>query len=207
MQSTEIEQGKIHVAAVILAAGKSARLGQPKQLFEFNGKTFIENTIETAIKACLNPIIVVLGYKARQINKIIEKYNDSITILENREWMHGQSSTLRVAIPLLKQSNFTIFLLADQPQIPLELLKKLISAINSTQNNIVATYVGEKRANPVAFSQNLYGELAEIKGDQGGRFLFDKHCIEKVEWADERILIDVDTPEDYVRLKESYGLT
>jgi molybdenum cofactor cytidylyltransferase len=194
------------VAAVILAAGDSKRLGLSKQLLDFNGKKFIESVIEAAVGAKLSPIVVVLGYEAQKVQKSIDKYGNSITIVNNLEWTTGQSSSLRVAISFLNDSLFTIFLLVDQPQIPSELLIKLSKTAKSSEKKIIATYVGEKRTNPVAFSKDLYPELAAIKGDQGGRFLFGKYEIEKMAWEDERILIDVDTPEDYGRLKEAYGI-
>jgi molybdenum cofactor cytidylyltransferase len=206
MESTPSTVNEYSIAAVILAAGDSKRLGQPKQLLDFNGKTFIENVIEAAIEAKLSPIVVVLGSDAQKVQKKIVKYKDKITIAPNPEWNTGQSSSLRVAIPFVNEESFTIFLLTDQPQITPALLEKLSKTANSTANLIVATYVGEKRSNPVAFSKDLYPELAAIKGDQGGRFLFSKYEIEKMEWNDDRILIDVDTPEDYARLKEAYGL-
>jgi molybdenum cofactor cytidylyltransferase len=87
----------------------------------------------------------------------------------------------------------------------LDHISKLKNTSKKTSKKIVATFVGDRRANPVSFSRLLYKELSEITGDQGGRFLFANHEVERVQWDDERILIDVDTPEDYERLKRAYG--
>ncbi len=206
MLSKPKESNNTSVAAVILAAGESKRLGQPKQLLDFKGKTFIENVIEETVIVGLSPIIVVLGFESEKIQEKLDKYSSKIKIVINHEWETGQSSSLRVAIPSLFKNTYSIFLLADQPQITSALLIKLVQTVHNTRKNIVATFVGGIRSNPVAFSRDLFPELAEIKGDQGGRFLFGKYEIEKMEWEDERILIDVDTPEDYARLKQAYGL-
>lgn len=205
MQSTQRKENELPIGAVILAAGESKRLGQPKQLLNFHGITFIETIIETAIAAKLAPIIVVLGYEADKILKKVNKFDKEIIQVINREWLAGQSSSLRVAIPFLSNTSHTIFFLVDQPQISFNHIIKLKNASKQSTNKIIATYVGDRRANPVSFSRLLYKELSEIKGDQGGRFLFANHEVERVQWDDERILIDVDTPEDYERLKRAYG--
>jgi molybdenum cofactor cytidylyltransferase len=193
-------------AGVILAAGSSTRMGTTKQLLEFKGKTFIENVIETAIGAGLSPIIVVLGADGEEIIPHIGKYGKEITIIYNRNWKEGQSSTLRIAIPEIMISKSSIFLLSDQPQIEIELIKALRERFDTTHSKIIASYVGENRTNPVLFSSELYSELANVQGDQGGRVLFKKYAIEKLVWPDERIMIDVDTEEDYKRLREAYGI-
>ena len=205
MQLTKRKETNPQIGAVILAAGDSKRLGQPKQLLNFRGKTFIENVIETAIAAKLTPIIVVLGDEAEKILKIITKFHDEIVAVMNNDWLEGQSSSLRVAIPYLFNTSHTIFFLSDQPQISLAHIEKLKEDSLVSSNLIIATYVGERRANPVSFSRELYNELSLIQGDQGGRFLFSKYEIEKLQWSDERILIDVDTLEDYEKLKGEYG--
>jgi molybdenum cofactor cytidylyltransferase len=204
MQSTQRKETEPHIGAVILAAGDSKRLGQPKQLLIFRDRTFIETVIETAIAAKLAPIIVIVGYEAKMIQKKINKYGDNLVMVMNNNWREGQSSSLRVAIPHIINSSHTIFFLIDQPQICLAHIEKLIKTSVDSSKLIIATYVGDRRANPVSFSKVLYNELSTIQGDQGGRFLFTKYEVEKLQWDDERILIDVDTLEDYERLKSAY---
>lgn len=194
-----------NTAGVILAAGGSTRFGIPKQLLLFGRNTFIEQVTETCINARLSPIIVVLGNEAKEIKKVLDRFEGQIEVIENKEWKSGQSSTLRIAISSIHNSNSTLFLLSDQPQISNDLIMSLIDSFKVHDSDIVAPFVGEKRANPVLFSNKLYKELANLNGDEGGRQLFGNHRVDRLNWQDERILIDVDTPEDYECLKKAYG--
>lgn len=203
---TKEEYESIKAAGVVLAAGGSSRFGIPKQLLFFKGKTFIENAIEASMAAGLSPIIVVLGNESDKIRDVISRFGSSIKIAINNQWQSGQSVSMRVAIPFIANSQSTLFLLTDKPQISPELIRSLIQKHIETKSDIVAPFVGDKRANPVLFSNKLYAELANLTGDQGGRQIFNKHKIERLDWKDERILLDVDTPEDYKKLKEAYGL-
>lgn len=193
------------IAAVILAAGQSNRLGSPKQLLDFKGKTFIENVIELILQAQLTPIEVVLGADWEKIQESIKSYEDKIHISINKNWRTGQSSSLRIAIEALEnQCEGALFFLVDQPQIPVELVNNIIDEYLLHPSKIVAPYVNNQRGNPVLFDKSCFPKLKEGSGDQGGRFLFKEFEPKRVKWEDLRILIDVDTKEDYARLKESY---
>jgi molybdenum cofactor cytidylyltransferase len=197
---------KLKIAGVILGAGDSKRLGIPKQLLTYKSKTFIETVTETALMAGLDPIVVVLGYESARIAEALERYSSKVKIVNNDEWGNGQSTSLRVAIKPLKNSSATIFFLTDQPQIPVSLVNQITDRFTASKNDVIAPYVGEKRGNPVLFSKETYADLMQIQGDQGGRSLFTKYEVDHVQWSDERILIDVDTEEDYQNLKRAYGL-
>lgn len=204
-EDEEVEQNPGKTAGVILASGGATRFGTPKQLLRFGKSTFIEQVIETCIEADLAPIVVVVGYEADLISEKIKRFTKRIEVIRNTNWQFGQSQSMRIAIPFLNKSTSSLFLLSDQPQIPSSLLEKLMHRFSSGVSEIVAPFVGERRANPVLFSRKLYGELSNLSGDKGGRQLFANHDVERVDWDDDRILIDVDTPEDYERLKRAYG--
>lgn len=194
-----------NVAGVILAAGESSRFGKPKQLSSFREKTFIENVVETALTAALFPVVVVLGSHLEEIKPVLEKYNGLITIIENPNWNEGQSSSIRVAIQSIKKNcKAAIFLLVDQPQIEPELVLALISDYFRERNNIIAPFVGERRGNPVLFDKVCFSQLNSLTGDQGGRTIFEKFGLTRLNWEDKRILFDVDIPEDYEELKAIY---
>lgn len=95
-----------------------------------------------------------------------------------------------------------IFLLADQPQIPVEVIHALKEKHTQTLAPIIAPLVlEEKRANPVLFDQIAFADLLQLTGDTGGRAIFDKHKVEYIPWHDDILIFDVDTKEDYERLK------
>jgi molybdenum cofactor cytidylyltransferase len=96
-----------------------------------------------------------------------------------------------------------IFLLADQPQIPVEVIRALVESHGRNMQAILAPLVlEERRANPVLFDRDTFPDLLQIRGDVGGRAIFDKHRVEYLPWHDDILLLDVDNPEDYERLKE-----
>jgi molybdenum cofactor cytidylyltransferase len=93
-----------------------------------------------------------------------------------------------------------IFLLSDQPQIPIGVIEELVRMHSRSMPKLIAPKVGEKRANPVLFDCSTYEDLMNLSGDTGGRVLFDRYSITWLPWDDERLLMDVDVPEDYQRL-------
>ena len=198
----------VNVAGVILAAGASKRFGQPKQLLSFCGKTFIENVIETALSAALFPVIVVLGANASEIKQKLVQYQGLIEIVVNSEWKVGQSSSIRVAINKIEdQAQAAIFFLVDQPQIRTNLVLALVGSYLQKREPIIAPFVGEKRGNPVLFDQSVFEKLNLLSSDQGGRILFNEIPPARMEWTDTSLFFDVDSPEDYQKLKAIYEQT
>ena len=197
----EIQSVHEPIAGIILAAGASTRMGLPKILLEWNGKPFLGTLVEKALKANLHPIIVVVGAIKEQAKKLVEGL--PVYITENERWEDGQSTSIVKGLKSLeKPAGGAIFLLADQPQVPFELLNELVRQHSYSLSPIVAPRVGEKRANPVLFDAVTFPDLLQLTGDRGGRQLFSRYPLEWLDWLDERILLDVDTIDDYLRLKK-----
>jgi molybdenum cofactor cytidylyltransferase len=193
------------VAGIILAAGESSRFDQIKQLAKFSGKTFIENVIETALQSALSSLYVVLGANRPFIEPVLKKYARRIGVLENSDWPTGQSSSIRVAVNSLQiNDQAAMFLLVDQPQIRSELINSLLVHYEEYKPSILAPFVGERRGNPVLFDRICFKRLSQLEGNQGGRTLFSDFEVTQLDWQNKEILLDVDTPEDYLKLKDSY---
>lgn len=189
------------VAGIILAAGGATRMGSTKVILDWKGKPLLCSVIENALEAGLSLIFVVLGSEKEKVKKAIHGY--PVIIVENAEWEAGQGTSISAGVSHLpEKTGSAVFLLADQPQIPASLIKKLIRRHSETLRPIVCPKVGEKRANPVLFDNVTFSELRQLKGDAGGRQLFNRYPLEWVEWSDENILFDIDTKEDYLRLKK-----
>ena len=121
-----------------------------------------------------------------------------VSIVHNPNWKNGQGTTVSVGVKTLpKECGGALFLLADQPQIPVNLLQRLVKEHASFLAPITAPWTTGRIANPVLFDRELFPALSFLSGDVGGRSLFSKYEVLKVPWNDPNILFDVDTPEDY----------
>jgi len=190
------------IAGIILAAGGSHRFGQPKQLLDFHGKPFVRVIAEKALAAGLSPVIVVTGSHADEVEQAVDGL--PVQTVHNPEWEAGQSTTIRKGISSLPANcGGAVFLLSDQPQITIEVIRSLVVLHSQDLPAVLAPFVNDKRANPVLFDRETFYDLQKLNGEQGGRAIFSKFSPTYMEWADDRLLMDVDTPEDYHRLLES----
>jgi molybdenum cofactor cytidylyltransferase len=206
-------------AGIILAAGEATRYGALKQLLDWKGKPFVRQVAETALNSGLEPVVVVTGFRAAEIESALSGL--PVTIVHNPDYSQGQGTSIRAAIqallpPSLRDTSpiffengggregvgAAIFLLADQPQIPVEVIRALVESHGAKMQAILAPLVlEERRANPVLFDRDTFPDLLGLKGDVGGRAIFDRHRVEYLPWHDDILLLDVDKPEDYERLK------
>ena len=192
------------VAGIILAAGGSTRYGKPKQLLDWRGQSFVRAVAMTALDAGLSPVIVVTGANGEQVAAAVEDLD--VKIVKNKEWKSGQSSSIKEGIKILtnpvsrEKAGSAIFLLADQPQLTTSILHALVEKHAQRLYPIIAPMVLDRRANPVLFDRVAFSDLLTLEGDVGGRAIFHRHRVEYLPWHDDRMLLDVDTPEHYQRL-------
>lgn len=195
------------IAAIILAAGGSHRFGSPKQLLLWQENNLVNTAIDLALEASLSPIILVLGASAESIQAMVREKD--VHICFNNDWLKGQSTSLKAGLACLDEIMPTapgvLFLLVDQPQTPIILIEAIKEKARAGAE-IVLPKVGDRFANPVYFSRQCFRALQSIEGDQGGRAIFDQFPVETVDWQDARQCLDIDTPEDYVKLRALYGI-
>ncbi|MFC1997072.1 selenium cofactor biosynthesis protein YqeC [Chloroflexota bacterium] len=187
------------ISAVILAAGGSRRFGSPKQLLDWHGKPLIWHVAQKALRAGLNPVIVVCGSEKDSIQRALEDL--PVELVHNPDWQRGQGTSVKCGVQMVGYRGAGIlFFLADQPQIPDTLIQKLINVHAQRLNPITGPMVDGQRANPVLFDRVTFEDLLALSGEEGGRKLFGKFAVDWTPWHDPAPLLDVDTPEDYVRL-------
>ncbi|MBI1855273.1 MAG: putative selenium-dependent hydroxylase accessory protein YqeC [Chloroflexi bacterium] len=191
-----------HTAGIILAAGESKRFGRPKQLLDWRGQPFVRVAAQAALDVGLFPVIVVTGSHADEVEAALRGL--PVKAVMNEDWQNGQGSSIRKGVQSLPpETGSAIFLLADQPQIRADVIRALAAHHATELYPIVAPLVlNERRANPVLFDRVTFPDLLTLSGDVGGRAIFDKHRVEYLPWHDDRLLLDVDKPEDYRRLIE-----
>jgi molybdenum cofactor cytidylyltransferase len=187
-------------AAIILAAGGASRYGQPKLLLEWRGKPLVRHVVESALSVGLQQVLVVLGAEDAPIRAAL--HGLPVTFVTNSRWQEGQSTSVKAGIAALDDTiGAALFLLADQPKVPAALIQALVEQHRRHQQRILATSSGGRRGNPVLFDRSTFADFNQIQGDLGGRALFERYPPQLLEWADPAVLADVDTPEDFARLK------
>jgi molybdenum cofactor cytidylyltransferase len=188
-------------AGIILAAGASTRMTEPKPLLLWRGEPFIRHIARTAVSAGLSPVVIVAGAHTPEIRAAVADL--PVTLVHNPDWEAGQSTSVRCGLRALPDTiGSAVFLLADQPHIPLELVTALKDQHAQTLSPIVAPLIDDRRGNPVLFDRVTFTDLLSLTGDVGGRAVFARHPITYVPWHEASLLLDVDTPEDYQRLRE-----
>jgi molybdenum cofactor cytidylyltransferase len=191
------------IAGIVLAAGESTRYGRPKQLLDWKGEPFVRAVAKNALQAGLSPVIVVTGAHAEGVESAVQNLNVSIS--RNEDWRTGQAGSIKAGVAALTRRGAqmpggAIFLLADQPQLTGSILRALVEKHAEGLYPVVAPMVIDRRANPVLFDRVTFPDLSTLEGDVGGRAIFHKHRVEYLPWHDDRLLLDVDTPEMYQRL-------
>jgi len=202
--SKNVEKAVPQVSILILAAGNSSRLGQPKQLVEFNGKPLICHIIEQALFVKTHAVFVVLGgNKALILPKISHL---PVTIINHENWGKGMGSSIAAGVKKIqeKQPKTTgiITLLCDQPFISADLIYQLITKQKETNADLVAAQYAGDLGVPAFFSQNIFPDLLLLNGQAGAKKIIQKHVSTAKIVAFPEGIFDVDTPEDLIRIEE-----
>jgi molybdenum cofactor cytidylyltransferase len=194
------------IAAVVLAAGLSRRMGRPKLLEDLDGEPVIRRTVQQVVDAGLRSITVVVA-AAQRAAFACALEGLPVRIVANPRPEEGQSSSLRIGVASLPSgTSASLIVLGDQPRLPAEVIPKLLQAAAEGSAAIVAPRYGGARGNPVLFRAAVFPELAALSGDQGARSVIDRdpRRLQYVEVSD-AMPQDIDTPEDLARLRARPG--
>ena len=189
---------------IILAGGASSRLGQPKQLLRYHGKTLLDHSVNEAANAKADAVVVVLGKNADLFKDEIDKEN--VRVVVNRDWAEGMASSVRLGLDTLLNSkpyiDAVIFMVCDQPHISSLVLDELITTQQKTTKQIVTCNYGESIGPPALFHKKYFRELMELKGDIGARIIIQQNMSDVATVLFPEGKIDIDTKEDYEALKK-----
>jgi len=186
------------VSAVILAAGMSTRMGALKQLLPLNGRTLLENVLESVRKSQVDEVVLVLGFEADTIQEKIPL--DRVKVVVNEAYREGMGASVRVGIEQVSpDADAALVMLADQPFVKPDSLDRLIHIYAEQKPQIVIPVYQGFRGNPVLLDRSVFPELLNLGGDIGCRAIFGSHTenILKVPVEDIGVLVDIDTQADF----------
>lgn len=191
----------MNTGIIILAAGNSSRLGRPKQLLVFKGKTLIEWTIEAALATNFKPVVVVLGAFADQVK---EKIPLTVAHIINDNWSDGMASSIAAGLAeILKHSpdlENLIITVSDQAYINATILSALQQKHMNTKKGIIASSYAKTTGTPALFNKRYFSQLLSLTGNNGAKSMLKLHDndVETVAFAQGNI--DIDTETDYHNL-------
>ena len=186
--------------AIVLAAGASTRFGSAKQLVRIGGRPMLHATVTRAVDVAGNSVIVVLGARAAELAPLLSHSPASIVI--NRDWREGLSSSIRAGVSRLPAAcSGVLILLADQAAVTAEDLRRLVGAWRRQTEYVAAAVYGATVGVPAIFPRSTFGALQQLRGDQGARVLIQRNPDRLVRVPMESAGIDIDTPEDLLTLE------
>jgi molybdenum cofactor cytidylyltransferase len=196
------------LAAVILAAGQSSRMGRAKQVEIVDGEAMVLRAVRTALQSAVHQVFVVTGAYAETVTAtllpVLHEAGDRLRLIHNPDWQTGQASSIRTAAQALSAQPGTVFGAAlfmptDQPFVPTALLQQLICTWRAGARIVAPLVDGQVRGAPALFDRLLWPEMLTLEGDIGARPLLQKYRPAVVTLAvSARLLRDIDTPQDLI---------
>ena len=201
-----LNRSRIHISGILLASGASRRIKSTKQLLIFQREYLINIVINKILKSEIDELFVILGYQHDEIANVIDTRPK---IVDNPGWKIGKSSSIKTGVNSAQRtSDGVIFFMVDQPFINKEIINTLINEFKGSIDNIIVPRVNGHLCNPVLFGKKYYKELIGLSGEQGGKKIIKKaKDVRWVDWEDERLLLDIDTDEDYKNILINYSVS
>lgn len=190
-------QGK-KIAALVLAAGRSTRMGGPNKLLaEIGGRPLVRIAVNEALGSRVKPVVVVTGHQRDRVEAALQGLN--VQIAHNPDYAEGLSTSLRTGLNALPADvDGVVVLLADMPQVDAQLIDRLIAAFDPEKGALaVVPTIDGKRGNPVLWSRRFFPDLLTVEGDVGARHLIGQYAeaVVEVPVTGKGAFADVDTPD------------
>jgi molybdenum cofactor cytidylyltransferase len=199
----EPEKGR-HIAAVVLAAGRSTRMGAVNKLIaEIGGKPLVRIAAEQALASRASPVIVVTGHERERVAEALNGL--PVRFVHNPDYAEGLGTSLKAGIAAVPEDvDGAIVCLGDMPQVSSALIDKLIAAFDPARGALVVVpSIEGRRGNPVVWSRRFFNDLMAVSGDIGARHLIGSYAeaVAEVPLEGDAALVDVDTPESFSAVK------
>src|SRR5215213_9199249 len=165
------------VGIIVLAAGASARMNEPKQLLRFQGTTLLRRAAQTAVESIYQPVVVVLGANFEKTKAEIEDL--PVEIVLNKNWRRGLGSSVKTGIECLleiaPEAAALVISLADQPLVTAQSLNLFAEKFEQTQSAVIAAEYNQTRGVPALFAREVFDDLCRLTGDKGAKPVIEKH--------------------------------
>jgi molybdenum cofactor cytidylyltransferase len=185
------------VAAIVLAAGASSRMGRPKMLLPVGGRTMLAAVVAPHLEAVNGRVVVVLGRDARRVRAEAGlPVHPRLHVVVNRRWRDGMSSSLRRGLDVCGTADAVLIALGDQPGVTADRVARIVAAWQPGVPLVVPVVSATRAAHPVLFARCLWEELRALRGDVGAREVVRRNWDRAVR-VDVAPLLDVDDEEGY----------
>lgn len=191
------------VAAIIIAAGASSRLGEPKQLLLLEGETLLGRAVRIAKEAGADPVLVILGANRERIEAEVDL--SGVRVVGNNGWQEGMASSIRLGVEEVQKqptpASGVLLAICDQPAVTSEHLARMIETFREHPASAVASTYAGKRGIPAIFPQKAFVDLLALTGDQGARGLLSQADRKVIEVPLAGGELDIDRPADLIHLR------
>jgi molybdenum cofactor cytidylyltransferase len=189
------------IAGVVLAAGLSSRMGRNKMLLQLGGRSLVRRAVETALSACLDPVLVVVGHERERVES--ELRGLTCMPVHNPDYAAGMNTSLRAGIRALAEDvEAAVLLLGDMPLVEASMLRALVETFRRERKPLVISTYDGVIAPPILYGRALFDELRALEAEACGKSIVKRHRAEAAElrWPKEA-LTDLDAPEDLERVR------
>jgi molybdenum cofactor cytidylyltransferase len=189
------------LAGIVLAAGESRRMGQPKQLLPFGEHTILERVVDTLLTAGVGEVVVVLGHLADRVRAVLG--DRPVRAVVNALYRQGMLSSVKCGVQAVGAGYDAVLIaLGDQPHIEGAVVSEVMRAYRDGDAGIVIPRYADKKGHPIIINLQKYREaIANLPEDAGLNALMQEHAddVRLIDVATEDIIRDIDVPDDYTR--------
>ncbi len=195
----------VFTTGLVLGAGGSRRLGQPKQLLPYGERTLLDHTVQTARECGFDQLVVPIGGASEEVRDRVDLSGADVVV--NDDYGEGCSSSIAAALRTVDpRCELLVLLLGDQPGVNAEIVRALLDGRGDAP--LAVCRYDDERGHPFAFDRRIFPELADLHGDKAVWRLLDERAEEVVEVRIAgNVPLDVDTPEDYQAVLAEAGFT
>lgn len=195
----------MRIGGVLLAAGKSKRMGGNKLLLPWKNHTIIEEVLHQVSRSSLDSLLVVTGFEKDSIEELLARSDDKrIRSIHNEGYESGRIGSIQCAIEHLKGSvDGALFMVADKPTVHTELIERAIGTFKKEKPGILYVMTPAGRGHPIIYSSKLFEEIMLLTHDDEMEKFIEEHKNEVAELEDEAIQVNINTPEEYERVQKS----